>query len=130
MRQIVPKLLNFEQKQRHMDIFLFFYLFIWRLWNVLKAEYGISYNEDPDLLKKVITGDKSWVYGYNIEIKAQILFYYDWGDKRIIETEAIGDTKKSVSSIGKTREDVNCNARPGSPGTSTNNEYIEENDFG
>ena len=24
------------------------------------------FNDDPDLLKKVITSDESWVYGYNI----------------------------------------------------------------
>ena len=28
-------------------------------------------NDDPDLLKKVITGDESWVYGYDVETKAQ-----------------------------------------------------------
>ena len=29
------------------------------------------FNDDPDLLKKVITGDESWVYGYDTETKAQ-----------------------------------------------------------
>ena len=29
------------------------------------------FNDDPDLLKKVIAGDESWVYGYDIETKAQ-----------------------------------------------------------
>ena len=28
-------------------------------------------NDDPDLLKRVITGDKTWVYGYDVETKAQ-----------------------------------------------------------
>ena len=28
-------------------------------------------NNDPDFLKKVITGDESWVYGYDPETKAQ-----------------------------------------------------------
>ena len=28
-------------------------------------------NGDPDLLKKVITGDKSWMYDYDIETKAK-----------------------------------------------------------
>ena len=31
----------------------------------------MSFNDDPDLLKKVITGDKSWAYGYDIATKAQ-----------------------------------------------------------
>ena len=28
-------------------------------------------NNDPDLLKRAITGDESWVYGYDVETKAQ-----------------------------------------------------------
>ena len=28
-------------------------------------------DDDPDLLKKVLAGDESWVYGYDIETKAQ-----------------------------------------------------------
>ena len=28
-------------------------------------------NDDPDLLKKVITGDELWVYGNDIETKTQ-----------------------------------------------------------
>ena len=32
----------------------------------------------------------------NDEIKA---FCYDWGDKRIIETGAVGDTKRRVSEV-------------------------------
>ena len=31
----------------------------------------MTFNDDPDLLKNVITGDEVWLYGYNIEIKAQ-----------------------------------------------------------
>ena len=30
-----------------------------------------TFNDDPDLLKNFITGDESWVYGYDIETKAQ-----------------------------------------------------------
>ena len=30
-----------------------------------------TFNNDPDLLKKIIIGDESWVYGYDIETKAQ-----------------------------------------------------------
>ena len=28
-------------------------------------------NDNPDFLKRVITGDESWMYGYDIETKAQ-----------------------------------------------------------
>ena len=45
----IPKLLNFEAKQRRMDI-------------------GLKmFNDDSKLFKKFITGDESWVYGYDIE---------------------------------------------------------------
>ena len=30
-----------------------------------------TFNDDTDLLKKVITADESWVYGYDIKAKAQ-----------------------------------------------------------
>ena len=55
--KIVPKLLNFELKQRRMDI---------------AQEMLTTFNDDPDLLKKVITGDETWLYsyGYYIETKA------------------------------------------------------------
>ena len=54
--RIVPKLLNFKQKQRRMDI-----------------AHGMltTFNVNPDFLKKAITGHESWVYGYDIETKAQ-----------------------------------------------------------
>ena len=26
-----------------------------------------TFNNDPDLLKKVLTGDETWVYGYDME---------------------------------------------------------------
>ena len=31
----------------------------------------MTLNDDSDFLKKVITGDESYVYGYDIETKAQ-----------------------------------------------------------
>ena len=76
--KIVPKLVNFEHKQRRMDI---------------AQEMLKTFNEDPDLLKKVITADESWLYGNDRKA-----FCYDWGDKRKIEA-AVGDTKKRVSEV-------------------------------
>ena len=46
--KIVSKLLNFEQTQRRMDI---------------AQEKSATFNNDPDLLKKVIIFDETWVYG-------------------------------------------------------------------
>jgi len=48
--KFVPKLLNFDQKNRRMSI---------------AQELLDDVNDDPDLLKRVITGDESWVYGYD-----------------------------------------------------------------
>ena len=52
--KILPKLVNFEQKQRRIDI---------------AQEMLRTFNDDPDLLKKVITKGELWVYGYGIGIK-------------------------------------------------------------
>lgn len=54
--KFVPKLLNFDQKQSRMNI---------------AQELLNEVNDDPELLKRVITGDETWVYGYDIETKAQ-----------------------------------------------------------
>ena len=51
---IVQKLLNFEQKQLRKDIAL---------------EMLTTFNDDSDLLKLIITGDESWINGYDIETK-------------------------------------------------------------
>jgi len=50
--KFVPKLLNFDQKQRRMNI---------------AQDMLNDVNDDPDLLKRVITGDETWVYGYDVE---------------------------------------------------------------
>ena len=70
--EIVSKLLNFEQKQLRMDT---------------AQEMLTTFN--PDMLKKVITGDESWLHDYDIEIKAQ----------SSCETGAVGDTEKRVSEV-------------------------------
>ena len=54
--KFVPKLLNFEQKQRRISI---------------AQELLNDVNDDPGLLKRVITGDETWVYGYDVETKVQ-----------------------------------------------------------
>ena len=36
----------------------------------IAQEMLMTFNDDPGLLKKVIIGDESWVYGYHIETKA------------------------------------------------------------
>jgi len=54
--KFVPKLLTMEQKQFHLEV----------------SQDMLDYaNSDPEFLNIVITGDESWVYGYNPETKAQ-----------------------------------------------------------
>ncbi|UYV78290.1 hypothetical protein LAZ67_16000864 [Cordylochernes scorpioides] len=54
--KFVPKLLNCDQKQHRMNI----------------ANEMLDYvRDDPNLLQRVITGDEAWVYGYDVETKAQ-----------------------------------------------------------
>ena len=53
--KIVPKLLNFKQKHSRIDI---------------AQEMLTTFNDDSDLLTKVITGGESSMYGYDIETKA------------------------------------------------------------
>ena len=50
--KFVPKLLNFEQKQRRMEV----------------AQGSLNeVNDDAELLKCIITGDETWIYGYDVE---------------------------------------------------------------
>ena len=37
----------------------------------IAQEMLTTFNNNPDLLKKDITSDESWVYGYDVETKAQ-----------------------------------------------------------
>ena len=55
-RRMFKKLKNFKQKQRCMDI---------------TEEMLTRFNDGLDLLNRDIPSDESWVYGYDIEIKAQ-----------------------------------------------------------
>ena len=54
--KFVPRLLSEEQKQVRLDI----------VQNFLQTTDG-----NPEYLNTVITGDESWVYGYDPETKAQ-----------------------------------------------------------
>ena len=51
----VPKLLNFDRKNCCIS---------------LAQELFIDVDEGSDLLKRVITGGETWVYGYDIKTKA------------------------------------------------------------
>ena len=55
--KMFPKLINFEQKQHRTDT---------------AQEMLTTFNNDPDLLKELITGDESRVLGYDLETKAYL----------------------------------------------------------
>lgn len=52
MKQVAAKLLNFEQKQ-------------W--WMKVAKESLKEVNDDAELLKCIITGDETWVYGFKAQ---------------------------------------------------------------
>ncbi len=54
--KFIPKLLNFDQKNNRMNI---------------AQQLLNDVNDDRSLLERVITGDETWVYGYDVETKAQ-----------------------------------------------------------
>ena len=54
--KFVPKLLTAEQKQLRVEV---------------SQDMLDSTNSDPDFLNTIITGDESWVYGYDPETKSQ-----------------------------------------------------------
>ena len=77
--KIVPKLLNFEQKQRCMNI---------------AQEMLTMFNDNPDLLKKVITADESLAYSYDIEIKTQSSQWKRLEDPRPLKTRQVRSNVK------------------------------------
>lgn len=56
-KKLMKQNLNFEQKQRRVEV---------------TQESLNEVKDDAELLKRVITGDATWVYGYDIETNAQL----------------------------------------------------------
>lgn len=54
--KFVLKLLNFQQKQHRVTI---------------AEQMLVDVADNPDLFKRVITGDETWIYGYDVQMKAQ-----------------------------------------------------------
>ncbi|UYV84244.1 hypothetical protein LAZ67_X001650 [Cordylochernes scorpioides] len=76
--KFVPKLLNCDQKQHRMNI---------------ANEMLDSVRDDPNLLQRVITGDEAWVYGYDVETKAQLS---QWKLPARTKTEKAGQVRSNV----------------------------------
>ena len=66
--KFVPKLLNFEQKQRRMEV----------------AQESLNeVNDDAELLKSIITGDETCIYGYDVETNLiQILWSISFNKRK------------------------------------------------
>ena len=58
-----------------------------------------TFNDNPDLLKKVITGDESWVYGYDIETKAQSFQWKHPKEPRPIKARQVRSNVKFVLTV-------------------------------
>ena len=61
--KFVPRLLTDAQKENHVTV---------------SQELFDRSNADENILKNVITGDETWVYGYGVETKVQSL---QWMEK-------------------------------------------------
>ena len=59
----------------------------------------MTFNDDPDLIKKVITGGGSWVYGYGIKSKVKLCRFATM--EEIKEKSKPNTSFISVSRIGK-----------------------------
>ena len=59
----------------------------------------MTFNVDPDLLKKVITGDESWVYGYDIETKAQSSQWKRPEEPRLKKARQVRSNEKVLLSV-------------------------------
>ena len=62
--KFVPRLLTEEQRQNHITV---------------SQELLDRSNTDENFLKNVVTGEETWVYGYDVETKVQLLvkiFHY------------------------------------------------------
>ena len=46
-----------------------------------------STNSDPDFMNTIITGDESWVYGYDPETKSLSYFPYNENPKKALNTD-------------------------------------------
>jgi histone-lysine N-methyltransferase SETMAR len=55
--KFVPRLLTDDQKQHRLEVCM---------------ELKEHVRNDPDFLSKVVTGDESWIYGYDPETKQQL----------------------------------------------------------
>jgi hypothetical protein len=77
----VPRLLQNEQKQYRLQVC---------------RELQQKLREDPHFFSKVVTGDKSWVYGYEPETKQQSSQWMSPSSPRAKEARQVKSNIKSI----------------------------------
>ncbi|UYV65997.1 K02A2.6-like [Cordylochernes scorpioides] len=82
--KFVPKLLNCDQKQHRMNI---------------ANEMLDSVRDDRNLLQRVITGDEAWVYGYDVETKAQSSQYSTSRNFRLLDSQRMAQMEEEIRTI-------------------------------
>ena len=65
----------------------------------IAQEILTTFNEDPDLLKNLITGDESWMCGYDIETKDQSSQWKRPGESRPKELRQILSNVKVLLTV-------------------------------
>ena len=65
----------------------------------IAQEMLTTFNGDSDLLKKVRTGDESWVYGYDIKSKAQPSYWKRPEEPRTIKARQVRSNVKVLLTI-------------------------------
>ena len=82
--KFVPKLLNFEQKQRRMEI----------------AQESLNeFNDDAELMKRIIIGDETWFYGYDLETKSQSSQWRHSGSPRLKKARQVRSNVKVMLTV-------------------------------
>ena len=65
----------------------------------IAQEMLITFNDDPNLLKKAVTRDDSWVYGNNIETKALSFQWKRWEEPRSKKARQIRSNVKVLLTV-------------------------------
>ena len=63
-----------------------------------------SANSDPDFMNTIITGDKSWMYGYDPETKSFSHFPYNENPARALNTTSLKFCLRSTAAIDRRKK--------------------------
>jgi hypothetical protein len=86
--KFVPQLLTNDQKQRRVNVYL-------ELWE--------KPNEDPTFISRIITGDKNWIDGYDLERKQQSLQRKSTKSPKAKKVRQVQSSTKSMLIVFSTR---------------------------